>query len=123
MRGLKLDVDYEELQERTVAPCMGAWIETPALLARMPLFPVAPCMGAWIETRIASLICATNEVAPCMGAWIETLLSLGSLAFSPVAPCMGAWIETLSDNSLYQTFLSHPVWVRGLKHKQNGNLR
>ena len=29
---------------------------------------------------------------------------------------MGAWIETLSVNTPIYDFMSHPVWVRGLKH-------
>ncbi len=33
---------------------------------------VAPCMGAWIETPCMASMFAANLVAPCMGAWIET---------------------------------------------------
>ena len=33
-----------------------------------------------------------------------------------VAPCMGAWIETPKSLSLKNSWTSHPVWVRGLKH-------
>ena len=32
-----------------------------------------------------------------------------------VAPCVGAWIETSLNGSDY-VVVSHPVWVRGLKH-------
>ncbi len=28
---------------------------------------------------------------------------------------MGAWIETLQERCCLYLFLSHPVWVRGLK--------
>ena len=30
---------------------------------------------------------------------------------------MGAWIETLVADSTHNYDVSHPVWVRGLKHK------
>ena len=33
-----------------------------------------------------------------------------------VAPRVGAWIETEGGLYITHTPLSHPVWVRGLKH-------
>ena len=33
-----------------VAPCVGAWIETPSSPDDLKLSDVAPCVGAWIET-------------------------------------------------------------------------
>ena len=33
---------------------------------------VAPYVGAWIETRLASLLRLQPAVAPYVGAWIET---------------------------------------------------
>ena len=35
-----------------VAPCVGAWIETPLLVCIQSPHAVAPCVGAWIETYI-----------------------------------------------------------------------
>ena len=32
-----------------------------------------------------------------------------------VTPCMGVWIETANTARQYETSLSHPVWVCGLK--------
>ena len=34
---------------------------------------VAPHVGAWIETFIFIFICVLHRVAPHVGAWIETL--------------------------------------------------
>ena len=34
-----------------------------------------------------------------------------------VAPHVGAWIETSSNRMLWLHTLSHPMWVRGLKHE------
>ena len=36
------------------------------------VYTVAPCMGAWIETFWARSVYSKTHVAPCMGAWIET---------------------------------------------------
>ena len=33
-----------------------------------------------------------------------------------VAPRVGAWIETITEDRRRFAPLSHPVWVRGLKH-------
>ena len=51
-----------------------------------------------------------------MGAWIETSALQYVLAVAPVAPYVGAWIETFLALQLIWFTLSHPTWVRGLKH-------
>ena len=56
---------------------------------------VAPYVGAWIETKGYSIGRFGCEVAPYVGAWIETSFALPSP--------LRHW--------------SHPMWVRGLKHK------
>ena len=35
-------------------------------------FSVAPCVGAWIETLRLIGVNLMEVVAPCVGAWIET---------------------------------------------------
>ena len=49
-RGLKLPYVGSVELKNTVAPCVGAWIETVHLSISMIAFSVAPCVGAWIET-------------------------------------------------------------------------
>ena len=93
MRGLKHMFDGEDLWEHFVAPYMGAWIET-----RL-------CFDPQIEAA----------VAPYMGAWIETVAIRAYIPGCRVAPYMGAWIETRHQNITFSRFLSHPIWVRGLK--------
>ena len=61
-----------------------------------------------------------DEVAPCVGAWIETFPVLPYLSLCQVAPCVGAWIETLLKVPERFQPLSHPAWVRGLKHPYPG---
>ena len=58
------------------------------------------------------------SVAPYVGAWIETIDIKTLFTHIYVAPYVGAWIET---QLLYQIILvrmSHPTWVRGLKHPE-----
>ena len=60
------------------------------------------------------------RVAPRVGAWIETLNTRASNIMRLVAPRVGAWIETTLDVEYHgETHGSHPVWVRGLKLKDN----
>ena len=56
-------------------------------------------------------------VAPYVGAWIETQIFSGALWPGSVAPYVGAWIETTEYGATYAWNLSHPMWVRGLKHR------
>ena len=81
--------------KRTVAPFMGAWIETPMYFGESNGGRVAPFMGAWIETA----------------TWVEVPTE------DLVAPFMGAWIETYRKKRNVRTILSHPSWVRGLKRR------
>ena len=50
-----------------------------------------------------------------MGVWIETLAIEKAIAKDDVTPCMGVWIETFPACRIGCRWLSHPVWVCGLK--------
>ena len=54
-----------------------------------------------------------------MGAWIETGSGWLPLRRWRVAPHVGAWIETLLNRVKYAYYLSHPMWVRGLKQNED----
>ena len=125
----------------TVAPRVGAWIETSLVEPFNISAAVAPRVGAWIETNpignwdiinlrmvshpvwvrglklwVMERECRKPRVAPRVGAWIETSIFISIVAKGKrVAPRVGAWIETL--HRIYHSGwgLSHPVWVRGLK--------
>ena len=56
---------------------------------------VAPHVGAWIETSVTCHNSAICLVAPHVGAWIETSDNTNSANARIVAPHVGAWIETL----------------------------
>ena len=57
-----------------------------------------------------------HTVAPRVGAWIETLVIDNKLRYyDDVAPRVGAWIETAHTRGDLIDYVSHPVWVRGLK--------
>ena len=55
-------------------------------------------------------------VAPYVGAWIETCMLSAGATGAMVAPYVGAWIETSPVPTMFGTYKSHPMWVRGLKH-------
>ena len=59
---------------------------------------------------------AIEEVAPRVGAWIETFDRRIVNKRGKVAPRVGAWIETTKKAFRLDLAMSHPVWVRGLKH-------
>ena len=78
---------------------------------------VAPRVGAWIETKNIASVYDPSKVAPRVGAWIETTRSFRLSRIPRVAPRVGAWIETSNTQNWDTTAsMSHPVWVRGLKH-------
>ena len=52
-----------------------------------------------------------------MGAWIETQKEHEPDEQYHVAPYVGAWIETKHSLSILNFLSSHPMWVRGLKHR------
>ena len=60
---------------------------------------VAPRVGAWIETFIIDPYSQARKVAPRVGAWIETVRKRGVLTAISVAPRVGAWIETVRCNA------------------------
>ena len=78
---------------------------------------VAPHAGAWIETRGQYKLGTFAKVAPHAGAWIETFTTDPLLPETEVAPHAGAWIETDKPRAGKVIPLSHPMRVRGLKHK------
>ena len=51
VRGLKLAKLGLPSYRATVAPLMGAWIETNLRMVAWAVITVAPLMGAWIETE------------------------------------------------------------------------
>ena len=50
--------------------------------------------------------------------WVRGLKQADNVKCSwgiSVAPHVGAWIETYENLKLQHYYLSHPMWVRGLK--------
>ena len=159
VRGLKHHRICAPRQGSTVAPYMGAWIETWYIYHQQYCTLVAPYMGAWIETTMELWSLVDGMSHPTWVRGLKPDLYYGNLLkqsrtlhgcvdwnitgntvkiTTNVAPYMGAWIETTSAivgpsthecrtlhgcvdwNFHFQFFLvgklSHPTWVRGLKH-------
>ena len=81
----------------------------------MPTYTVAPRVGAWIETLSPTLSEAFSGVAPRVGAWIETNPVPRGDTGRLVAPRVGAWIETRIVRRTMPAYPSPPAWGRGLK--------
>ena len=79
---------------------------------------VAPHVGAWIETVPGWDLHQPYIVAPHVGAWIETPTLSSHQTRNAVAPHVGAWIETEEQSQKYDSAWSHPMWVRGLKQTE-----
>ena len=78
---------------------------------------VASYTGAWIETVQGSDRSLRRGVASYTGAWIETITSTQIHTGAIVASYTGAWIETLMEVLHKLNPASHPIRVRGLKHR------
>ena len=125
----------------SVAPPVGAWIETvitpngyPVKGSRPPWARGLKHQGraqSWNQNmsrppwarglKLTHHISPTLHpfVAPPVGAWIETVIIAAIIAAVAVAPPVGAWIET--KESLLPIKVppqSRPPWARGLKQRQ-----
>ena len=72
MRGLKLDCTVNHRNETVSHPTWVRGLKLVYLGDGLGAFPVAPYVGAWIETVAVVLNQHTVFVAPYVGAWIET---------------------------------------------------
>ena len=77
----------------TVAPYVGAWIETTQAVGKDTVFCVAPYVGAWIETLN---MCGSIMLSTSHPTWVRGLKHRSNVvpAECDVAPYVGAWIET-----------------------------
>ena len=104
------------LDNCTVAPLVGAWIEICSRMiyesnvpSSLPLWERGlKCTGVWCGYWIV-------KVAPLVGAWIEISHPLNAVMRSSVAPLVGAWIEIADMTCARFITLSLPLWERGLK--------
>ena len=101
---------------------MGAWIETHNQERQRVHGTVAPYVGAWIETCWRSINFFWLRSHPM---WVRGLkLGLGySLSYDDESHPM--WVRGLklfiTDVSKW-VYLSHPMWVRGLKLPLTGKM-
>ena len=117
VRGLKL--------EGRVDPCRFAeshpmWVRGLKLSCRVLTHHqahVASYVGAWIETKRNTRNNCKTGVASYVGAWIETNNITLTITSISVASYVGAWIETTVCHAIRPMSVSHPMWVRGLKHR------
>ena len=73
---MKLIQNRGLLQDKVVAPLVGAWIEMNLKQWVQNVIAVAPLVGAWIEITVKTKVGFDMLVAPLVGAWIEILVSI-----------------------------------------------
>ena len=94
-RGSKLHRAHDDQRAGQVAPCTGAWIETPSRSRPWPGICCRPLHGGVDRNCGGGIgVRVVGSVAPCTGAWIETPAGAPTCCSTGVAPCTGAWIET-----------------------------
>ena len=115
-RGSKRDHRCSPVPHYSVAPRVGAWIETITALLHIEATRVAPRVGAWIETSSAPSSSGTRSVAPRVGAWIETVaatLTTTQQQESPLAWGRGSKLHQRVPRP--RRALSPLAWGRGSK--------
>ena len=95
---------------------MGAWIETSLAENIVNQRAVAPYVGAWIETEDVVV-----EVFNPYGShpmWVRGLKRIFSQDAQAVRTSHPMWVRGLKHGGVcgwHQQGKSHPMWVRGLK--------
>ena len=79
----------------SVAPYVGAWIETCSCDFLSLSQASHPTWVRGLKQKLQCIHRQIDVVAPYVGAWIETDKLLPYLVRGAVAPYVGAWIETL----------------------------
>ena len=94
VRGLKRVPYRPRAYDDSVAPRVGAWIET----SLRTFFNICCSVShpVWVRGLKLSVVTYLHIliVAPRVGAWIETNAGLQAKSYPKVAPRVGAWIET-----------------------------
>ena len=84
-------------------------------------YTVAPYVGAWIETEVARQTLVARLVAPYVGAWIETKKVMNVSRRSLSHPMWVRGLKRAWDHAQVYSEKSHPMWVRGLKRNTASN--
>ena len=89
-----LNTDIQAFAEYTVAPRVGAWIETELPESSSKVGTSRPVWARGLKLCQSRNREGKNCVAPRVGAWIETYVEAKNYILRSVAPRVGAWIET-----------------------------
>ena len=92
-------------------------LKLPTIRLSQHLLRVAPYVGAWIETFLFLCVHFVVSVAPYVGAWIETPCQRLCLSLTMSHPTWVRGLKHKEDCDSYRNIPSHPTWVRGLKHR------
>ena len=96
---------------------MGAWIETRVSPDFWVMVTVAPHVGAWIETWISKVIGLCLRTSHPM--WVRGLKQPYRITAKRIFMSHPMWVRGLKlEEEVHKRndYVSHPMWVRGLKH-------
>ena len=122
VRGLKR-WSYRKKRIVSVAPYVGAWIETELHIHYQNCHFLSHPM--WVRGLKPDAYKGNIENCMSHPMWVRGLKLNNDIKFGKqgwVAPYVGAWIET--DRLVLSRYLSwsHPMWVRGLKHNTDARV-
>ena len=102
---------------KTVAPRVGAWIETLFPIVSSPLLRSLPVWERGLKPQDVMSALWDPSSLPVWERGLKPHPSYLERSHPFVAPRVGAWIET--DDAAKKSLIgkSLPVWERGLKHK------
>ena len=106
VRGLKPVCTYFIVMDCSVAPHVGAWIETQTEVWLHHQHQSHPMWVRGLKQKREEIQRREREVAPHVGAWIETITKVNRMARTQVAPHVGAWIETPISGFALDAFTS-----------------
>ncbi len=119
-RGLKLSMLVTKNSLARSRPVWARGLKPSLLVGFCWYTTVAPRVGAWIETANWKSCPRVARVAPRVGAWIETSIlhnvTIGNRSRPVWARGLKRWIDAFRSAECQ----SRPVWARGLKHHGGG---
>ena len=101
----------------SVAPSVGAWIETSPLTKRPQPRKSLPPWERGLKQSTTKAITNRTTSLPPWERGLKRIFSMWHQSPSSVAPSVGAWIETYGECCQLYNNLSLPPWERGLKHR------
>jgi len=95
---------------------VGAWIETLEVCETRAAGYVAPCVGAWIETPSQAQLWRLTYVSrPAWARGLKQYVKGGTIQYVKSRPAWARGLKLIFKCYIIRICLSRPAWARGLK--------